>query len=393
MRIKTYQKIYIWTIFLIPILYQYSLPGGIIDFDVVAMIFIFLLTIIGRIKSQNNCCHEFMILMVYVVLCTACNLFFGYHYSDTFSIIMRAGRFCLYLYIVLIRNVDLFDYDYAMKTYKKIVYLATIYIIIQTVFYYGAGITLPNRIGTSSVVSASGQEIGRLRGFFSEPAAMAYALVPYVVCNLFETNEELENSSFRDAIVGTIGIVLTTSGQGVLCIAIVWGIWLFRSMVKGKISKKNLVFIIIAIISIVYLSKSPIISFTFGRVADTSSTGAVSARKSGYVTLQLLNFFQLLFGTGYGNYVTENIYGLNVPYRFVNYSSIAEAFFTTGIVGSFLLVKPIFSRFIYSNERIKVLIVALFILSLGGCPLTGNYFPIYLSLIFCNPINNSVTVR
>ena len=88
-----------------------------------------------------------------------------------------------------------------------------------------------------------------------------------------------------------------------------------------------------------------------------------------------------MLGTGFGNYVTENTYNLPVPYEFVNYSSIAEFLFTTGLVGLGLLAAFFYTEYRKGDLRSKMLILAMLALSVGGCPMTGKYMPTYLSLI------------
>ncbi len=387
MSIKTYQKLYIFIILMIPILYQYSFGGGLLDLDVVAMALIFFLTIVGRINSYNKYRRDFLILLIYTILITVVNLLVGTHYASSLSIILRAGRYCLYIYLVLIRNINLFDFQKAMKIYRVIVYFATVYIIIQAIFYYGAGITLPNVIGSSSTeVVNNGIEVGRLRSFYSEPAAMAYSMIPFVICSLFGDGYQEEKNCIKDAIVGTTAIILTTSGQGILCALVVWAIWFVTQIFGGRLTKGKVFLLFGIVVATVLILNSSIMQFSLGRVFDKRSNGAVSARKSGYVTWELLNPIQMFFGTGYGNYVTRNIYGLNVPYEYVNYSSIAESVFTTGILGTLILLFCFVKRFFRANLRVKVIFIAILVLALGGCPLTGNFFPLFLSFAFCkNP--------
>ena len=355
------------------------------DFDVIAMLFIFSLGVLGRIKSYVEYKNEFWLIILYTILVTVFNLLMGRHYSDTVSIIMRTGRYCVYIYIVLIQNIDLFDYKIVMNVYKKVAYLAAFYIVLQAIAYYGAGITLPNTIGgsTASVYSITGQQVGRLRAFYSEPAAMAYAMLPFVTCSLFGEQWQDRDRRIQDAVVVTGAIVLSTSGQGIVCAIAIWVMWVAQQLFTKRMSAKRALEIFLLIVMAIIIARSSIMEFALGRVTNMDSTGAVSARASGYKTFSLLSPIQWIFGTGYGNYVTENLYGLDVPYKYVNYSSLAEYIFTTGIIGTFLLIAFFVKRFKRGKTYVKALFVVTAILSLSGSPLTGNFIPIYLSFAFC----------
>lgn len=385
MKITTYKKLYALIVVLVPVLYQYSIAGGLLDFDVIAMLLIFSLGVLGRIKSYVEYKNEFWLIIIYTIVVTLFNVLMGRHYSDTVSIIMRTGRYCVYMYIVLIKNIDMFDYKIAMNVYKKVAYLAAFYIVLQTIAYYGAGITLPNTIGgsTAQVYSITGQQVGRLRAFYSEPAAMAYAMLPFVACSLFGEQWQEKDRRVQDAVVVTGAIILSTSGQGIVCAIAVWVMWVAQQLFLKRMSAKRGLEILVLIVIAVIVARSSIMEFALGRVANLDSTGAVSARASGYRTFSLLSPIQWIFGTGYGNYVTENLYGLNVPYRYVNYSSLAEYIFTTGIVGTIMLFTFFVKRFRRGKAYVRVLFVVIAILSLSGSPLTGNFIPIYLSLAFC----------
>jgi hypothetical protein len=132
--------------------------------------------------------------------------------------------------------------------------------------------------------------------------------------------------------------------------------------------------------------RTGLLSYTFGRATNTDSNGAMSARASGYVTLSVLNLLQKIFGTGYGNYITQNIYGLDVPYAYVNYSSIAEYLFCTGIIGTIVMFGFLLNKFFSREWLSKTMTIAVLVLALGGCPLSGKYLMLYFSFIFCSKV-------
>ncbi len=371
------EKIYPWILVLLPVLAQYKV--GPLDMDVIVMGLFFVLAFwqkrIIRLTPINR---VITIILAYIVLITAANIAVGEKFSPTSDIVLRAGRYCLYLVIVFFMGNESLSYDRLMKAYRIIAYAATIYILIQAVFYYGAGITLPNRIGGSS--GSSEHEVGRLRSFYSEPSVMGYSLVPFVVCNLFGKTSADKKAS-ADAIFVSAGIIISTSGQGILALGVAWVCWCILRMIRGEFKTKDLLLIIGIGAVVVILLKTGILGFALDRASDTKEGGAIDARMSGYEALRVLNPLQLLVGTGFGNYIVANLYGLDVVYEFVNYSSAAEFVFTLGILGSFLWL-VFFSRLAWrGNACTRVLLLTMGVLCWSGCPMSGLFFPIWLSLM------------
>ena len=250
--------------------------------------------------------------------------------------------------------------------------------MLQAIFYFGAGIILPNRIGGNSGVSAS--DVGRLRSFYSEPSVMGYALVPFVVCSLFGAGKEGKKAS-ADAIFVTAGIIVSTSGQGILAVSVAWACWVILRFIRGQFKGKDLLLLvgILAVVGILF--RAGILGFALDRASDTNEGGAIDARMSGYESLSVLNPLQRIFGTGFGNYIVENVYGLDVSYQFVNYSSLAEFLFTIGIVGTLLWLTFFIWLARRGNACVRILLITMVVLCWSGCPLSGLFFPLWLTLM------------
>ena len=375
------KKLYSLIILLLPVLAQYSFFSGNLDFDVIAMALLFAVIFITPHRTARADIF-FCLLFFYTFFITTVNILSGTAFAGTLSVVMRAGRYLLYIFITIVWGKDsVFDYEITMNIYRKIAYAALIYIVFQTVFYYIFHIVLPNKIGGS--IAAAGENMGRLRAFYSEPADMSYSLIPFICCSLFGPAYRANDRRVTDAMSVSVAVALTTSGQGIICISIVWALWFVINISTGKLSGKYVGILISVCAAVIILYKYGILEFALGRVMDNSGHGAVSARASGYVTFSLLTPLQWIFGAGYGNYVTKNIYGLNVPYEFVNYSSLAEQIFTTGIVGTCFLFLYLFYGFMKGKTCQRIIICAVLFLMAGGCPLSGKYLPIYFSFIFC----------
>ena len=386
------EKVYPWLLVLLPVICQYKL--GPLDLDVVVFAAFFLCTILFRKHLYVVKVNKYIAgMIIYIAGVTVINIAVGYKFSPVSDIVLRAGRYCLYLFIVFFLGNESVSYESLMRAYRVVAYAATIYVTLQTVVYYTTGMTLPHKLG-GTALETTAEEIGRFRAFYSEPSVMGYSLTPFVACSLFgpEYRKGRMGGAF-DALFVSAGIILSTSGQGILAIGVVWVLWLVLRIKSGRFKTRELVLLLsIATVAIVLYSVG-ILEFALDRVGNADEGGAVNARMSGYETLKLLSPLQLVFGAGFGNYVVENTFGLNVFYEFVNYSSISEFLFTQGIVGTLLWVVFFVGVFRKGTVCSKVLLIAMAALSLGGCPMTGLFFPVWLTLMctqlpegqFCRP--------
>jgi len=322
-----------------------------------------------------------LVIIAYILLVTGGNLLMGQKYSPNGDIILRMGRYCLYLFIVFFLGNEKISYESLMRAYRIIAFIATSYLILQAIFFYSTGIILPNKIGAVSVEGGNA-EVGRLRSFYSEPSVFGYTMVPFVTCSLLgDTYKRNGKGGSLDAIFVTVGIVLSTSGQGILAVGVVWAFWLILRIARREFKIKDFALLLAICIAGVVLYSSGVLKYALDRSANTNEGGAIDARLSGYVALQLLTPMQRVFGAGFGNYVVENAFGLDVFYEFVNYSSISEFLFTLGIVGTGIWLAFFVKIFCRGTLCVKVLLIVMGVLGVTGCPLTGILFPLWLTLI------------
>lgn len=389
MKKDTLSTIYTIAIFLVPVLSQYSI--GPLDLDVVVMSILFLtIAFSNGVEFQNN--RGIALLLFYIISITFLNLLGGTLYASSMEILLRLVKYALYLAMTMFFGVNqLITYEKGVKIFRVVAFCATTYLILQAIFYYAAGIVLPNTIG-GNTNSIAGEEVGRLRSFYSEPSVMAYCNIPFVCCALFGEIYGKKDTRMFDAIYVSLGIVLSTSGQGIVCIGVLWGSWLVRNIVLDKIKLKEILTVIVVVLLLRAIYVSGILEFAVGRMTNTDEYGAISARASGYETWSLLNPVQLLFGTGYGNYVTLNVYNLDVPYDYVNYSSLAENVFVMGVVGSLFLYTILFHGFLKGDLRAKMVFLSIIVLGVSGCPLGAVYIPIYLSFLFISPEKEPIKI-
>ena len=311
----------------------------------------------------------------------------GYSYSSTTSIILRTVRFIFMLVIMMgIGAPSYFDYELIEKYLRRLTLFVSVYAIIQLVFFDFTGLKLINVIGPTKVGVGFESQLGeyevtyRPPSIFLEPSSVIYYILPYLSIALFASfsgnkfGERNKKQDFIDAVIITIGSLCTTSGQGIVAVTLVWSLWIVVSIFK-KGYRKNLLIspIVIGVVLLLYFNGT--FDFTLARIGiESDSMNAVDARVIGYTAFEQLSDLRKIVGTGYGNY-REDIY----------YSSFADILFCTGYVGLILVLAMYIYLFIKGHTFQKILIVASFVIMLGGGIYTATYLCLYLPMLFCFP--------
>ena len=394
------KKAYALITVLLPVLAVYSSPISgfdlgtfvVLGFGVCCIIDFFL-----KNKWRFKVPFPLLIVMLYTVFVTIAAIIESntVHYSSETSIIMRTARFILMLVIMLfIATPAYFDYELLEKYLRRVTLFVSIYAMIQLVFFTFTGLKLINVFGSTKQgiqFEATLEEYEttyRPPSIFLEPSSVTYYVVPYLVIALFASfsegklGERNKRRDLIDAIIITLGVVCTTSGQGAIVIAVVWTLWVVISVFKKGMAK-NIKFFPILGIAAIYLYKSESVQYTIGRI-DTNGSGmsAVDARYAGYVAFDLLSESSKIFGTGYGNYLEE-----------IYYSSFADILFCTGCVG-LALVLVMYMIFFYKGCTFqKILVVMSFIVMMGGGIYTATYLCFYLPLLLYTFIQKEKRIR
>ena len=373
------EKIYPWLLVLLPVLNQYQV--GPVDLDVIVMTIFFLCAVFFYRNIRISPVGRFVLVLVgYIFFITVANIAIGYKYSPVSDIIIRTGKYILYLLIVFFLGNECISYESLMKAYRVVAFAATIYVVIQAVAFYGGGITLPSKIGGS--IKESEVSVGRLRSFYSEPAVMSYSLLPFIVCSLFGKPYRTAKRGYSfDAGIVSVAIILSTSGMGIAVTAVVWILWVLLQIINGSFKAREFLLLLSVGIAAVILYRSGVLEFALERAENTGEGGAIDSRLSGYKSLELLSSLKLLFGTGFGNYVVENTFGLDLFRENVSYSSIAQFIFTLGIIGTTMWLLFFVKLFFRGNRCARITLVVLILLSVFGAPLVGIQFPVWLTLI------------
>lgn len=329
------------------------------------------------------------VLLVYTILTTGLNLMLpnSTKYSGEFSIIMRMVRFVVMLVVMLgIGYTTYFDFDLTMKYLRRVTLIVGAYAILQLLFFYATGLKLINVFGPTKQGIMFDSMLGeyettyRPPSLFLEPSSVAYYVMPYLCYALFHKyiDQKDKKQSYIYAAIISVGVLCTTSGQGVLCVFALWMIWLFYYLITNKIQKGLIVAIVFIIAAFVILSNERV-AYTLERIfiSENGGSNAIDARYEGYEAFARLPMLFKIIGMGYGNY-SEKIY----------YSSFADILFCTGILGCTLVLILYGVCFAKGTTYQKMIVIATLILMFGGGVYTAALLCFYLPVTFWGKVSN-----
>lgn len=367
-------KVYVLLCILNPLLSVYISPLPGVDLGTFAVLLCFVFLFLNN-KNTFKMSMSLAVLICYTIFCTILGLS-GNLYSSEFSIIMRLLRFVIMMVLVLgVGFWTYFDEKYYIKCLSIVSLIVAGYAILQYLTYNLVGIELMNVFGPVKQASELDlSDIGyRPPSFFLEPSSATYFMTPFLCYSLFRNNKYTRTDYIHIMIV-SLGIVVTTSGQGLFVLITCWGIWFLRQILNLKFTRCLL---FAGIFFLVYYGFD--FQYTIERIFTTDELNAVEARSGGYEILQSISIDKLILGHGFGNY-DENIY----------YSSFAEIIFCTGIIGA-ILVFIMYVRFFVKGVFFqRMLVLSSFILMAGGGIYSATFLCLYLPLLFADFSNRKL---
>lgn len=359
-----------------PILGQYVSPIPGIDLGTLLTLLFIWMMMIDKRRKVYKLPTTLSIVLSYTVLCTCIGLT-GYLYSEPLNILTRFLRYIVLLVAMIgVGFPTYFDKELYLKYLHKTTVIVAGYAMLQSVVYFLTSIKLPNTFGPTKIVDDADVVVGtpssvleyfyRPPSLFYEPSHASYFMTPYL-CYLLFSDPDLKDKRQRKLVAFvSLGILITTSGQGLAVLSVCWGIWFMRQM-----KKFNMKAIVLFLILITFL----IINFDLYRIVERVTTqdefNAIDARSGGYDLIKTLSWKELILGFGFGNYDTS-----------IYYSSLAEIIFCTGYVGLFFIFMMYFRAYKEGALFQKVLVIASAVLMAGGGIYNATSLCLYLPLLF-----------
>ena len=257
----TIDKVFAVFLGLYPCLCIYRFVSGLTIGD--AILLLFFIRAIGKSFEKDGRIVAALLLMSLIPLGFVKCILFNSNLMDSqlASMFIRWVRVAFYLFAALLLGRNMTHRELFLRTLVVFSVMATVFLVFQYIAFYVTGNVVLGRIPGLQIYVESYSEIDyetiysyafRPCSFFLEPASFVqYTVV--ALCALLFTDTFGKSARVVLSIVITAGAIMTTSGQGVLYLAMVYAVWLFLAL-KKKTYYILLIVVILAAIPVLYSS-------------------------------------------------------------------------------------------------------------------------------------------
>lgn len=320
----------------------------------------------------------FLFIIVYCGYVTWNSIFFS-----SCGLIGIATIWLVFLFGILGGKTYIIDFELTKKTIIGLSVVASLIIIVQTILYYTLHYywsVIPLswfkpelQEGYASLKYSQTSVIGLFRpsAFFLEPSHFSqYSLVGLAFC-LFDNTLP----SVKKAVIIALGLVLSTSGIGIVYGAVLFVIFFFAT---GVLNKKNLKYLALGctVIIIVYfiLAKIGVVDLLKIRFASTGRNSGILGRLGDlkYV-FHDFSFRDFLIGRGYGIAMTNESNFLPAFFRWIHQLGLIGV----GLLG--IITTIIWNKTDYCG---KIIILVFILLSIMASVSVPAYLFFYLGTAY-----------
>jgi hypothetical protein len=387
-------KAYTLTIITLPITTQYKsfIPG-------ISMGELFVLIIIpfirlnfddSKVSLNKILSNPFLWYVFYLIIGSLISITTQSHFS-LFEIITRLIRYTFYIFCAVVLSRRFFNLQYCMQWYGRISIFATLYLMLQLFLFYTNGTLLRGTIPwldvTNEYYSFEGQkslllDFYRPHSIFLEPGYYVIFILPFLAYSLFNKH----TSNLKLSIFLTIGLVLSTSGQGLILSVVIWSIWIIRQTLnkKRKVKIQIIPIFFLFVVITPFILQNDTIQRSIDRLWGGPTASSTSRIFDGFNIYGELPILYKVIGVGFGNeaFLINNQLISSGSQGVLSYmNSLAYILVNLGIIGFLLLIGIFIFMFIKARGFQRICLFILVILSAVGTIFVSSTIILYISII------------
>lgn len=344
-------------------------------------------------KKSVKIWRLFIIIIFYYSISFLCSILLQYR-PPVLDMSVRILRFMFYVIILLEVSKKYFDYQIASKWIIRISIIATLYVILQYLLYYRYSYILPgylkiipiylNKYSLIDYATSYKLHFFRATSFFLEPAHYAqYAVVGLAIALFKQTRFQFR--SIIVSIVISLGIVLSTSIQGIIITAVLWIIWIPYIYKKSE-NKNGLIkfFLSLILLSLVgyFILDTNIVHLALSRLITSEAnmeSVAYNARFGCFKEIYNLTGIYRIIGMGFGQ----------VP-RDSWMSSAAYIWYGTGTIGLIVTLYLLIRCYLLSHAIYSKLICLIYLMLFWSASIFNSYMFVYYLSFICFGFKESI---
>ncbi len=284
--------------------------------------------------------------------------------KNLYDVAIRTIRYGFYIFCFAFTSKKMLDVELLKKYVKNITLISTAYIFLQYAVYKLGGKVLRGFIPWIPLYiedyalrdyESLFETMFRPTSLFLEPAHFArYAIIGLIII-LWKSEPDFKDILL--AVLVSFGVLLSTSSQGYLLLALVWVLFALTraTRIKSDIVKLFIIIgvlcapvLIYIIFTLPYVQETILRSLS-GSIGDSNT--ALGARLSGFLYFGELNIFNKIFGTGFGN-IPESGW----------LSSAAYWLYGSGIIVFFIFLIFLLTSLVKLKHECRMILLIVFIL-------------------------------
>lgn len=255
-----------------------------------------------------------VVIIVVSMISIITQSFFNFAEPPIRDIFIRIIRYAFYVFVALFVCKKLLNIHMLVKSVVDIALIATAFLIVQVAMYRIFGVYIKGTVsfiplyvdGYNAADRMVFGDMFRATSFFLEPAHYSrYAAIALSII-LFK-NKTVKNKDIVRGVFISAGIILSTSSQGYILLALIWFVFIFIKLQHIQSAFAMCLAIVVICLSPILLYivlKIPVVSLTLKRSLDGLSTGqnaATEARLGGIKYFLNLPAVYKIIGMGFGN--------------------------------------------------------------------------------------------
>lgn len=330
-------------------------------------------------------------------------IFFLFKVVDHSTDVQEFGQAVVFSVVVIAIACECFDTKYFIRVVLTISKIASILIILQYFCYYILHFHV-RMVPTNLLLERASQWIlgaktgragitGRVSrfyrpsAFFLEPSHMFIYMFMPLIYTMFSPN--FGRKERRDSILLTVGMILTTSGMGIITAVGMWIIFLGKQGENNKFSlvrffnPKIMLLIIIGVVTaFVLYSKVPFVHNSVVRIfsSGTDYTNAISGRvASGNKLVRGLSGMQRIIG------VKDDLSGIDF-----NMSGFNSTMYQYGIIGTVISYVFYLSGVFKLKSSFVWISIVTIVLSFFSAHTHTMFFMIYCTFVLVEGYNEKI---
>lgn len=406
------KKLYTVLVLLLPATSVYASPVPSVSLGEI-ILFVLCMILLGDMEKKRNIVIKksyFLTYIAYALVITFASCLIFAFILPSFSHMdpmKRIIRDMVYFSLVLFFAPIYFDFEYGIKSIRKVIFVLGIFVFMQFIVYDLINVFVPGIIPQAKTtisggftgaqltkkfaMSAAIDGFARPNGFFAEPAVIAQYVSVGLLLEIFPLKGKV---NMKRAIFYSAIMLITFSVNAYVALFACWALW---TIYNNKGNRDRIIRIIIAIsfmiISLLIMMQNAKTASVIKRLIELMRGKRTSGSSVIRVVRGIAFFFNMpilyqIFGSGFGNFLQfKSIYNISTVYETADEYMNTNAYIlvSAGIIGFLLYVIALYKESKKRNILAGMIAIIIFVFGLSSSIYSSAVYVVMLAFFITTP--------